>query len=243
MSSTLGLASHFVRSILEESRAVEKALFEPHRIQSKPQKSRFRALILPGFIAPRFVYHRLVKFLDALGIFSVVATYGMNPRAQLLREPKILEETVLAFREAFGTLDYVVAHSTGSIEGISLIPDYPEVRKVVAFAPPLTLTAVPRTLLHLGARLGLAPVPLHPERMRKLVRRLKPHQERIVLVYTREDRLCRPAHHVFPTAKHIVVEEEVPKISRHLDIDSSSHTHIGLPNSSFAKSILKRELA
>jgi len=246
MASRFALASHFVRSFVRESRAVETAfedaLFESHRMRSTPKKSRARALILPGYIAPKFVYCRLVKFLDSLGIFSAVATYGMSIRSQLLREPKILSRTVSVFRERFGTLDYVIGHSAGTIDALSLLPDHPEVKLAVAFAPPFELSPVLRTLLHVGYHIGVAPIPLHPEQIESLLKRLTPHQKKIVLVYTKEDGLCLPATTVLPKAKHILVEEEVSKRPNGTH-DENSHTHVGLPNSSFAKNILKRELS
>jgi pimeloyl-ACP methyl ester carboxylesterase len=241
MAGRFTAASHLVRSFIKESRAVETAfedaLFESHRMKSTPEKCRARALILPGYIAPRFVYHRLVKFLDAQKIFSAVATYGMSLRSQLLRNPEILNNTVIAFKERFGTIDYVIGHSAGTIDALSLITTHSEVRRAVAFAPPFALAPLPRMLLHVGSHIGLAPIPLHPRRVQLLMKRLLPHQERVVLVYTNDDALCRPARAVLPGAKHIVVEEKKTRKD-----DGNSHTHVGLPNSNFAKNILKREL-
>lgn len=203
------------------------------------------ALILPGFMAPPFVYNSLALYLRSIGIFACIGRYGIINLPNYRRQVKKLRESADRFREKFGRIDYVIGHSLGGIEAVALLPRYSsEIRKVIAIASPFN-EGTPWRIVEIGATLFVVPQPVQREVLGSIIRRAKPFAEKIVTVSSVHDKLVPPTQAQFPGARNIIIDdrEVIKKTSlRSQRKEAVYHTHTGITNSKYVRERILRVL-
>jgi hypothetical protein len=220
-----------VESVFYEAQAVFHALTEALHVTHKRTARRFvnrHALVFPGFIAPSFIYAELLSTLNVLGIFATVVSHRLSLAAQVRRPHDELMGNVMRYQRWYGTPDYLIGHSFGSLEALSFLP-YLQDARVIAFAPPLKLS-IPRSILALGEALGIIPELLEEQNFRRVVEEVGPYQEQITLVYSTSDRLCPPDRKTLPKARTLIIEDVTSAGKKMRTREKPIYqTHIGLP--------------
>lgn len=192
------------------------------------------AIIFKGFGAPDIMYKPLRRFLEyGLGIRTHMPRFDWLDKNHYLRSHDMLREFCGYVNEQFGEIQFGIGHSLGATEAVSCADLF--TRKVVAIAGvfnggiqwPLVEGAEPHIWLPESMQRKTL-----LETMRK-VRQCSP--EKIVTIIAEGDRLIPVEHAILPNAKNYVYWLA--------DDASYRNSHVYLPNTVFAKNVLKSELS
>lgn len=235
--------------LYHEVRGASQLVFDS--LAQKSQEFRFTphtkiALILPGFMAPTFVYNSLALYLRTYGIFAAVGRYGLLNLPNYRRQARVLKQSTDRFKRKFGRIDYIIGHSLGGLEAVALLSQYPyEIKKVIAIAAPFNERNSWK-IVKFGANSFVVPEPMQRRILSKIIRSGVSFADKIVTISSVHDKFVSPEQARFPGARNIIVDgdEVIDGASKDLyKHEEVYQTHIGITNSQYVREcILRPEL-
>jgi len=239
--TSLSITAAIGRETLAAGIMIKDSLFRPNNIPH-PKNRNPGVLILPGFIAPKFIYRDLMEFFHSLGLRAGIADYNELGLPSLRRRKKQLISAARQFMKTSGKIDYVIGHSLGGIEAVFLMLLYPEIRKAVCIAAPFN-NGQTWEIARIGKYLSLSPHFVLNPLLKQVFEGALKLAERIITIASINDIIVPPDEAALPQARNIVISERSYRGSADQTREKYYDSHTGLPNMKYVRAILQQEFS